>query len=141
MPIKNTIEDVILSFKKIHGDKYDYSKVDYQGNNTEVTIVCPEHGEFKQLPKTHKRGNGCQQCANRYRGIKKKQKASEKFIKEAIEKHGEKYNYSQVDYQGSHTKVIIICPEHGEFKQDPSNHLYGYGCKKCAVFYSHQKAL
>ena len=136
----NNAIKLILQFEEVHGKKYNYSKVDYQGNDTEVIIICREHGEFKQLPRTHKRGNGCQQCANKNRGIQKKQTASEKFIKESIEKHGDYYDYSKVDYQGAHTKVIIICPKHGQFKQSPSNHLQGYGCQKCGVFNSHQKA-
>lgn len=129
---KNNISDtIILQFKKKHGNKYDYSKVNYQGNDTEVIIICPIHGEFKQQPETHRRGNGCQKCAIEIRGKKKIQKASEKFIKESIEKHCDYYDYSKVDYQGAKTKIIIICPEHGDFEQSPTNHLSGYGCKKC----------
>lgn len=47
---------------EVHGDKYDYSKVKYINNLMEVIIICREHGEFEQLPKTHKRGNGCVKC-------------------------------------------------------------------------------
>lgn len=41
-----TTEQFIKEAKKIHGDKYDYSKVEYNGNKTKVCIVCPIHGEF-----------------------------------------------------------------------------------------------
>lgn len=58
----STIE-VIEQFKAIHLDRYDYSKVDYQGAFIEVEIVCEVHGSFWQTPKTHKKGCGCPNCA------------------------------------------------------------------------------
>lgn len=63
--------------------------------------------------------------------MRKKLTTSE-FIKKAREVHGNKYDYYKVDYMGTHTKVCIICPEHGEFWQMPSAHLNGQGCPKCA---------
>ena len=56
-----TIEFINKS-KEVHGDKYDYSKVVYENNLKEVLIICKKHGEFLQLPKTHKRGSGCNSC-------------------------------------------------------------------------------
>lgn len=47
------------------------------------------------------------------------------FISKAILVHGNKYDYSKVEYINNHTKVCIICPEHGEFWQTPNNHLNG----------------
>ena len=44
---------------------------------------------------------------------------------------GDKYDYSKVDYINAHTKVCIICPEHGEFLISPSNHIRERGCPKC----------
>lgn len=61
-----------------------------------------------------------------------KKLTTETFIAKAIEKHGLKYDYSKVDYVKSHTKVIIICNDHGEFLQEPSNHLLGKNCPRCA---------
>ena len=46
-------------------------------------------------------------------------------IKEFIEVHGNKYNYSKSLYTGNNDKVIIICPKHGEFTQTPANHMMG----------------
>ena len=54
----------INEVKEIHGDKYDYSKVNYKGNKTKVCIICPEHGEFWQTPSSHLNGNGCPSCNN-----------------------------------------------------------------------------
>ena len=56
----------------------------------------------------------------------------ENFIKKAIKKHGNKYNYSKVTYIDSITKVCIICPEHGEFWQTPVAHVRGHGCPICS---------
>ena len=54
------------------------------------------------------------------------------FIKQAIKKHGKKYDYSQVQYKNGRTKVKIICPNHGGFYQRPENHARGQGCTKCS---------
>lgn len=55
----HTKESFIESAIKIHGNRYDYSKVEYKNNATHVTIICPEHGEFEQTPNMHLRGRGC----------------------------------------------------------------------------------
>lgn len=55
--------EVIEQFKNIHSDKYDYSKVDYQGAFVDVEIICKTHGSFMQVAKTHKKGSGCPDCA------------------------------------------------------------------------------
>ena len=54
------------------------------------------------------------------------------FISKANQIHGERYDYSKVNYINAKTKVTIICSEHGEFQQTPSNHLCNYNCQKCA---------
>ena len=125
-----TTEEFIEKAIKKHGDKYDYSKVEYIHNLKEVVIICKVHGEFLQLPKIHKRGNGCKKCgivntSNKQRGNIKE------FIKKGIEIYSDKYDYSKTEYINCRAKVIIICKEHGEFLQTPSDHYKG-GCKKCA---------
>lgn len=60
-----------------------------------------------------------------------KKLTTEEFIEKAKSVHGSKYDYSKTDYLNSHTKVCIICPEHGEFWQEPGNHIKGCGCSKC----------
>ena len=59
---KVTTEDFIKKAREIHGDKYDYSKVNYVNNETPVCIICPEHGEFLQQPTNHLRGCSCPYC-------------------------------------------------------------------------------
>jgi len=46
----------------VHGDKYDYSKVKYTKASEKVTIICKEHGEFKQAAQNHLKGQGCPKC-------------------------------------------------------------------------------
>jgi hypothetical protein len=129
---KQSTEQFIIEAKEKHGDKYDYSKVEYENNLKEVIIICKEHGEFLQLPKTHKRGNGCKDCG--FIIMKNKQKSNTyDFINKSIIKHGDKYDYSKVVYINAFTKVIIICKEHDEFLQTPNGHLSNNGCKKCGT--------
>lgn len=125
MPKRFTKEDFIKRAKETHGDKYDYSKVDYINSTTKVCIICPEHGEFYQCPSDHIRGVGCRRCYGNEKNT------TEQFIQKAKKIHGDKYDYSKVEYDGNKKKVCIICPEHGEFWQRPNDHISGYGCPYC----------
>ena len=123
-------EEFIKKALNIHGTKYDYSKVNYKNNSTLITIICPDHGSFEQQPNNHLFGKGCNDC-----GIKKsvdsKTYTQEEYLKKAVNIHGDKYDYSKVIYINSDTKIIINCSRHGDFTQDPSDHLQGGGCGKC----------
>ena len=128
-------KEFIDKSKDIHGDLYDYSKVNYISNLIEVIIICKIHGDFLQLPKTHKRGSGCVNCSI----IKRKEKRTstlDEFISKANETHNSKYNYYKVDYVNAQTKVIITCKIHGDFEQTPNAHLIGQGCRKCSNEFS-----
>ena len=57
-----TQKDVIKEFMLMHFDTYDYSKVVYKNNITNITIVCKTHGPFEQTPSNNKRGQGCPEC-------------------------------------------------------------------------------
>ena len=124
---KLSLEEFVEKARKIHGDKYDYSKVEYKGIKEKVLIICPIHGEFYQTPREHLSGCGCQECSGN------KKLTTEEFIRRAKEIHGNKYDYSKVVYVNAHTKICIICPEHGEFWQLPSDHLNTNGCEKCGI--------
>ena len=127
--LSSTTEEFIKKAKEVHGDKYDYSKVEYKNNHSRVCIICPEHGEFWQLPSNHLKGNGCSMCTCN------KLKTNKEFISESCKIHGNKYDYSKVEYKNNHSRVCIICPEHGEFWQLPLNHLKGQGCPICAKLF------
>jgi very-short-patch-repair endonuclease len=120
-----TTEIFIDRARKVHGDLYDYSKVKYVNNKTEVCIICPKHGEFWQKPVLHLKGHGCPNCFKNFK------KTTEQFINEAKQIHGDKYDYSKVNYQGNKKKVEIICQKHGSFFMTPLYHLQGHGCQKC----------
>lgn len=60
--IKYSTNEVIDKFKKVHGNKYNYSKVEYINSGKEVCIICPTHGEFFQKPYNHWKGYGCPKC-------------------------------------------------------------------------------
>ena len=116
---KLTTEEFIKKAREVHGERYDYSKVNYVNNKTKVCIVCPEHGEFWQIPNLHLRGNGCSLCGVKRR-INQQTYTKDTFLKLAIEKHGEKYDYSKINYIDTNTKICIVCPKHGDFWQKPS---------------------
>ena len=59
---KKTREQFIEDARKVHGDKYDYSKVEYVNCKEKVTLICPEHGDFLITPDNHIRGRGCPIC-------------------------------------------------------------------------------
>jgi ferredoxin-like protein FixX len=122
---KMTTEEFIIKARKAHGNKYDYSKTVYANSWTKVIIICPVHGEFTQRSNGHLNGSGCLECA----GLKKL--TIKIFINKARKIHGNKYDYSKVNYINTHTNVIITCPEHGKFQQMPYHHLAGCGCPNC----------
>lgn len=127
MAARKTTDDFIIDAKKVHGDKYDYSKVVYENSKTKVEIVCSKHGSFWQEPGSHLNGRGCTGCY----GSKKKN--TKQFIKEAQNIHGEKYDYSKVKYKNNICKIKITCSKHGEFLQAPVKHLSGRGCPNCKL--------
>lgn len=124
---KSNTEDFIKRSKIKHGNVYDYSMVEYKNNNTKVKIICQMHGVFEQIPRSHISGNGCYKCG---KGTSNKSNFEEK----SILKHGNKYDYSQVNDENFQNtkKVQVICPTHGPFFIDPKRHLKGVGCSGCS---------
>ena len=130
-------DQVILDFKKVHGEKYLYHKVEYISAMQKVCIVCPDHSEFWQTPADHQAGHGCPKCkSNITSKIFRKGKAH--FLKKFKEAHGDKYNYSLVDGNLTSKDIIkILCKKHGVFEQMVMSHALGYGCKKCGGVHRH----
>ncbi len=117
----------IYKSKKIHGDKYDYSLVNYINNKTKVEIICSEHGIFKQRPNDHLTGYGCSFCSGKCK------LNNNTFIEKSKVVHGDKYNYHLVNYINNKTKVKIICSTHGIFEQTPDKHINSkQGCSACS---------
>lgn len=117
----------------IHDNKYDYSKSVYKTIKSRVIIGCKIHGNFIQTAQCHLSGRGCPSCA------KVLPYTNETFAGKASEIHGNKYDYSMVNYKTFQAKVKIVCPEHGVFSQSPSTHLRGSGCPTCSLSWGEKK--
>ena len=117
-------EQLITELSEKFGDIYDYSKVVYVSAFTPITLICAEHGEFEKVPKEAAKSFGCPKCL----------KYSESdFLNNANAVHGDKYSYRKCKYITTKTKMIIICPVHGDFLQSANHHLTGRGCPACGV--------
>ena len=123
MSKRSTTEEFIEKARKVHGDKYDYSKVNYINEHTKVIIVCPIHGDFLQQPNSHLSKRNCPKCVNR-------KLTTEEFIKKAKEVHGNKYDYTCTEYINKRTKVKILCKQCNKiFEIFPFNHILNkHGC-------------
>lgn len=134
--IRKTTEQCIADFKKIHGNKYDYSLVRYEANNKKVEIICPTHGIFKQTPSIHLKGCGCPKCGKENSSVKLSKKFAlnkDEFVSRAKKIHGDLYSYDKVEYANMKSKVLITCKVHGDYTQTACDHLKGYGCPKCKL--------
>lgn len=124
---KTSLKKFIEKAVQVHGEFYDYSKVEYKNALTKIKITCPIHGEFEQIPNKHINSKqGCPQCCHNYKTTKNI------FIQRAKKIHKNLYDYSLVDYKGVDNPVKIICQEHGEFEQTPYKHTTRkQGCPIC----------
>jgi len=133
MRIPLTNEIFIEKAISIHGNKFNYSKIEYVNNRTKIKILCNMCGVlFEQTPNDHLNGRGCRTC-----GIKRRTSnmtfSLKDFVERAIILHGNKYSYSKVKYINANIKIIITCLKHNkDFEQTPGHHLDGSGCPKCA---------
>jgi len=116
--------------KRVHGNRYDYSKTEFVNRSTLATITCPVHGNFQMRPGNHLMGQGCPKC-----GITKNTERmtgnTKDFICKAKEVHGPWYDYGKVKYTKALEPVTITCPLHGDFEQTASRHLSGHNCPRC----------
>ena len=129
-------EKLIEDFKAIHGDRYDYSRVDYNGGRSKIIIGCRIHGWFEQLASNHMSGRNCKKCGD-IEGGKTSKITLEEFLSRAKGWHGDKYDYSLVDLENNNIsdKVKIICPIHGSFMQSATRHISGGRCQPCGKAY------
>jgi len=122
-----TKEEFLEKAKAVHGDRYDYSNVDFVNSTTKVGVICPTHGEFMVKPYEHySKQVGCGYCFRDNDRL-----STEDFVRQAREIHGDFYDYSQVEYKTADSLITIVCPTHGSFRQKPRVHSGGSGCKQC----------
>ena len=125
-----TTEEFIQRAAESHPDNnhYDYSEAEYVNYITPIKIKCTKCGNyFTATPRSFlSRGRGCPTCYGSHK------LTQEEFVSRARTVHGDKYDYSESDYQGIDTKLKIICPKHGEFWQTPYQHInLKNGCPNC----------
>jgi len=114
----------IKKAKKKYNNKFKYIKNTFINSQIKITIVCPIHGNFEQVPSEHLR-YGCAKCS----GVNKK--TTEEVINTFIKVHKDKYIYDLVKINGMKIPVNIKCKIHGVFKQTPQSHIRGRGCPLC----------
>lgn len=123
---QSNTKDFIKKCRLKHGNLYNYDFVNYIGTKNKVDIVCPNHGIFSQVAQSHLAGAICPQCQPNGKST------TEDFIEKAKLKHGDKYTYENVIYDGVNKKIDIICKTHGIFSTSGASHLRGSGCPICA---------
>lgn len=130
MGVKLTQEEVIRRFREKHKDRYSYDNVVFVRTNEKVMITCKIHGDFPQIVNDHFNGKGCPEC-NRGGLI---QTDKDEVIRKFVGVHGDKYDYSEIKYNGAHSKIMIFCKVkgHGFFPQSPTSHMSGVGCPYCS---------
>jgi hypothetical protein len=134
MSKRKTNEEFISESIEIHGNKYDYSQVNYVRNSIKVDLICPIHGLFSVRPNDHlSKKVGCNKCNNA--SISKSKNVGKNIIDRFNKKHNDKYDYTNSIYIQTDITIDIICPIHGLFKQTPHHHLFGAGCQKCGNVY------
>ncbi len=124
-----TTQDFIERAKRVHGKRYDYSRVVYKNVNLDVEIICVKHGSFFQKPGVHLNNRGCQTCGQEI--VMSRTKTTEQFIIDANLIHNNQYDYSDVIYINCKSYIDIKCSKHGVFKQKATTHLTGRGCPTC----------
>lgn len=127
---RSNLEVFIRKASEIHKNKYIYDQSVYTNTRIKIKIGCSEHGYFNILPNQHLHGQGCPKCAV-LTTARKNTLSKIEVIKKFKEIHGNKYSYEKVEYLNRVSKVVIICPKHGEFFQTPGNHINGHGCPYC----------
>lgn len=134
MPKQLTHEQAIIRMKECHNDFYDYSDTLYVDAVSKMSVSCPLHGKFSVTfsNHTHKgKARGCPDCGRLSR-YSKRTLTVESFLIAAHLVHGDTYDYSQIEYKNTETKVSIVCKAHGGFMQSPEKHKAGRGCPICA---------
>lgn len=127
--LRDSKEEFVVKARATHGALYNYDMVVYESSHKKVIIVDPDHGAFDMAPYSHIQGQG-HPTRGRISCNKKRMLGYDEFVRRSKEQHGPLYDYSKAIYKGVDTKVIIIHPTLGEFKQTPYEHMNGSGHPK-----------
>lgn len=137
LSLRHTLESAIKLCREKWGDRYEYTSLDYDkqraggGFQATLTIVCKQHGEFKQSLNSHTSGNGCPKCGEEER-IAKATLTDEEILNKlnSIDAYTAVKVERSKDYRGY--RVVSVCEKHGEFVQSGGNRLKGQACPKCS---------
>lgn len=111
---------------QIYNYKFDYSLINYIDENTNVIIICKEHGQFEQTPEKHiLRKQGCPKCG------KTKKITIDEFLVKIKDKYNNFFKYQELNFKNAQEYIEIICPKHGTFKEKVHIHLNRNTCKGC----------
>ena len=103
------ISDVVERGSKAHSGFYNYLDIDIsKGQRTEVEVVCPEHGNFKQLVNNHLRGHGCPSCSSR---ISKQNREISEFLTSLDVEHEMEFSFPETRKAfdiAIHTHKLVI---------------------------------
>lgn len=128
-----TLNELVQAAKNIHGDRYDYSGTTFVPDlRFPITIKCKSHGEFNKKAYLHLRGAGCPSCSFIHKSASSVSERRAKVLRKAHIIHGDRYDYSRMEYHHTTVAVEIICKKHGSFWQKMRDHLItGAGCQIC----------
>lgn len=133
--IENKIKDAKFNFISraniVHNFSYVYRNFNYINAHVKGYITCFKHGDFLQTSNSHLNGAGCPKCGNIENNRKRMQEAKDNFVPRANIIHNNLYGYLNFNYINARIKGFITCFEHGDFLQNPNNHLNGQGCPSC----------
>jgi hypothetical protein len=127
--IKRTTDEFISESTRKHKGLYDYSKVVYTNNLTEVVITCLQCGAcFQQLPKCHLKGGGCAVCSFQNAARANILKSEQRFLTQIQHQDVEKrWDYSQVQFNGMNANITLTCNGcKNESTRTPYNHLHKF---------------
>lgn len=129
-----TLQQFFEKASSVHSSKYDYSLIDKKSFNStfKVPIICPEHGVFMQKPHDHLSGRGCYRCG-KANMAKKQALTRDDIVSRCNKVFNSKYDYSLfTEYHSKKDIIRVICPKHGVWEVNVSNHLYRHsGCPRC----------
>ena len=120
--------------QKLDTSKWEF--IEYK-DYTNVTVKCKECGHIRNTTADNILRFGCKVCAS-IKTNESRKLTTEKFIDRAKQVHGDRYDYSLVNYINYETPVKIICKKHGEFLQSPNKHLSGHNCPHCKESYGEE---
>lgn len=128
-----TQRKVLERFVEAHGNTYDYSAVEYKGQQTPVAIGCSLHGTFWQKPEYHWTGSGCPTCFHEFRRGSGQRDSLSSFVAKATELWGQAFDFSDVVYKNSQTRIVVTCTTHNsKCETKPNWLLNGYNpCPQC----------